>query len=307
MYPVVSFPPLEGMRYPGLLDRKLVRIVAAADEILAMPELERAAVRVLMTSASRGCDAALVAGLPNLALVVSQGAGREKIDCDALEARGIRLRCVSEAVVDDVADLAMLLTHALCRRLIEANSFARSGGWKDRRFGLGVSISGLTMGIAGLSGRIGQAIAARAKASHMAIAALDRPSNRGLGASLHPDWTALAEASDVLVLALPATESLRHAVNADVLTALGPTGWLVNVGRGMLVDTSALIEALQNATIAGAGLDVLEGEPDVPPVLAQATNVIVTPHIGAQTWGQRARGAQIAEDTVLAFFDASQS
>ena len=161
------------------------------------------------------------------------------------------------------------------------------------------------MGIGGLSGRIGQAIAARASASRMKIAGLDRPSNRGLNASLHQDWSALAAASDVLVLAVPGSQELNHAIGAEELVALGPKGRLVNVGRGSLVDTKALIEALENKTIAGAALDVLDTEPIIPERLAALPNVVLSPHIGGQTWGQRARGAKIAEDEALAFLDGA--
>ena len=164
----------------------------------------------------------------------------------------------------------------------------------------------MTIGIAGLSGRIGQAIAARAAASKMKIAGLNRPSNTGLGAALYDGWIALAEASDVLVLAVPGTPDLKQIIGAEELAALGPKGRLVNVGRGTLVDTAALIEALENRTIAGAALDVLDSEPFIPARLAALSNVILTPHIGGQTWGQRARGAKIAEDEVLAFLDSTR-
>ena len=137
----------------------------------------------------------------------------------------------------------------------------------------------------------------------MKIAGLNRPSNTGLGASLYDNWGELAEASDVLVLAVPGTPDLKHIIGAAELAALGPKGRLVNVGRGTLVDTAALIEALENRMIAGAALDVLDSEPVIPARLAALPNVVLTPHIGGQTWGQRARGAKIAEDEVLAFLD----
>jgi hydroxypyruvate reductase len=160
---------------------------------------------------------------------------------------------------------------------------------------------GKVMGILGLSGRIGQAIAARAKVARMDVAGLDRPSNRALGVPLYPDLAALAAASDVLVLAAPGTADLHHAVDARVLAALGPAGWLVNVARGELVATTDLVAALQKGAIAGAALDVLEEEPVVPPALAACANVILTPHAAAQTHGHRARAARIAEDEILAF------
>ena len=305
MRPILAFPPLAGMAYPRLDRLRLVRVVPGPEAIPGLPAAERAAIRVLMTSATRGCGEAVVDALPNLALVVSQGAGQERIALAALAARVVRVRSVGEALTDDVADLAMALTHALCRDLLQADRFARGGAWRGGRFALGTSLVGLTMGIGGLSGRIGRAIAARAAVSRMAIAGLDRPSNAGLGAARHDGWPALAAASDVLVLALPGSPGAPPVIGAAELAALGPKGWLVNVARGSLVDTDALIHALETRAIAGAALDVLDGEPDVPARLAALPNVVLTPHIGAQTWGQRARGAGIAEDAVLAFLSGA--
>lgn len=302
-HPVLAFPALAGMSYPRLEADGSVRVIQDADAIAALPASERAHVRVLMTSATRGCSAALADALPNLGFVISQGVGQDRIDLHALSQRGVRVRCIGEALTDDVADLAMALVQMLCRDLVRADTFVRSGKWQHGRFELGDSLVGMTMGIAGLSGRIGQAIARRAIASRMNIAGLRRPSNQELGVPLCDDWAALAKASDVLVLAVPGTPELGHVIGAGELAALGPKGRLVNVGRGKLVDTEALIHALETGAVAGAALDVVEGEPRVPARLAALPNVILTPHIGAQTWGQRARGAQIAEDEVLAFLN----
>lgn len=287
------------MRYPQLEALGLVTVVAGPADIAALQD--RQAVRVLMTSASRGCSEAMIAALPNLGLVVSQGVGQDKIDKLALERRGIVLRAVGEAATDDVADLAMALTQMMCRGLARADAFARGGAWTSGRFEMGESLVGMTMGIGGLSGRIGQAIAARAKVSRMQIAGLRRGSNAGLDAQLCDTWLDLARVSDVLVLALPSTPDLTHVIGTKVLSALGPKGRLVNVARGNLVDTDALITALESKTIAGAALDVLEDEPIVPARLAALPNVVLTPHIGAQTWGQRARAAEIAESEILAY------
>jgi len=298
--PVVSYPMLEGMTYPRLEAARLVRRVNDEAELLALPAAARASVRVLMTSATRGCSTAVAEALPALRFVISQGAGHDKLNIPVLAARGVRVRTVGEALTEDVADLAMALAQMCSRRLVKADAFARGGAWRSGRFEVGQSLAGATMGIAGLSGRIGQAIARRALASAMTVAGLRRPSNEGLGALLFDDMRALATASDVLVLAVPGLPELRQVVDAAVLKALGPTGRLVNVGRGDLVDTSALIDALENGDIYGAGLDVLEGEPAVPERLAALPNVVLTPHIGAATWGARARGARIAEEEVLA-------
>jgi glyoxylate reductase/hydroxypyruvate reductase 2 len=299
MHPILAFPPLAGMTYPQL--EGMMRIAAEPSDIEDLSADERATVRVLMTSASRGCSEQMANALPNLGLVVSQGVGSEKIDIAGLERRGVKVRCVGEALTDDVADLAMCLTMMLVRDLVRADSFARDGSWGNVRFHVGESLVGMTVGIGGLSGRIGQAIAARAQVSKMRLAGLDRPSNLGLGAALYNGWKALAQASDILVLAVPGIAGQGPVIGAAELSALGPRGRLVNVGRGSLVDTNALIDALEKGTIAGAALDVLDTEPDVPPRLAVLTNLILTPHIGGQTWGQRARGAKIAEDEIMDF------
>ncbi|WP_244492568.1 NAD(P)-dependent oxidoreductase [Aureimonas sp. AU22] len=297
---MLRYPMMTGMDYPRLDAADLVDVVADAAAILALPPERRAGVRVLMTSTSLGCSASIVEALPNLRFIVSQGAGRDKFDLPSIDARGIRLRNVGEALTEDVADLAMSLVQMSSRRLVQADRFARSGDWKEKRYEPGLSLVDATIGIAGLSGRIGRAIARRAEASCMKVAGLDRPSNVGLSAALYPDMLALAEASDVLVLAVPGTPKLKHVVGEVELRALGPKGRLVNVGRGDLVDTSALIAALEAGTIYGAGLDVVEGEPAVSSRLAVLGNLAITPHIGGATWGARSRGARIAEDEVLA-------
>ncbi|MFV0385030.1 NAD(P)-dependent oxidoreductase [Paracoccus sp. (in: a-proteobacteria)] len=298
---ILAYPALVGMSYPRLDAPGTMRTVAGPEALLALPLDERAGVRVLMTSATRGCSKQVIEALPDLGFVLSQGAGQDKLDLAEMQARGIRLRSVGETVTEDVADLAMALVQVLFRNLLRADAFARSGEWRQRRFDLGDSLVGKVIGIAGLSGRIGQAIAARARVSGMRIAGLARNSNTGLEAELHDGWAALAGACDVLVLAVPGSPQLHHVIDAELLTALGPKGRLVNVGRGSLVDTEALIAALETGTIAGAALDVLEEEPSVPARLAALPNVVLTPHIGAQTWGQRARAAKVAEAEVLAF------
>ncbi|MCK8786102.1 2-hydroxyacid dehydrogenase [Roseomonas sp. NAR14] len=296
---VLCFPALPGGSYPCLVARGLLQEVADAAAIAALPSSERAAVRVLITNATRGCDAALLALLPGLELLISLGAGLDRIDRPALAARGVALRAVGEALTEDVADLAMALTLMTARRLVAADAFARGGAWQGARFAPGRSLAGATMGIAGVGGRIGQAIRRRAEAARMHVVGLARPSAEGLGIALLPDMAALAAASDVLMLVLPGGAGLRHVVGTPVLRELGPDGILINVGRGELVDTTALIAALEQGMIAAAGLDVLEGEPAVPAALAALPNVTLTPHIGGATLGARARAAAIAEETVL--------
>ena len=125
MRPILAFPALQGMAYPKLDERNLVRVVAGPEAVPSLPEADRNAVRIMMTSATRGCSSEMARTLPNLRLVVSQGAGTDRIDLAVLEQRGVRVRCVGEALTDDVADLTMALTHMLCRDLLRADAFAR--------------------------------------------------------------------------------------------------------------------------------------------------------------------------------------
>jgi lactate dehydrogenase-like 2-hydroxyacid dehydrogenase len=298
--PVLSLPVLAGMSYPRLEGASLMRVVADPGTIIDLPADQREQVLVLMTSATRGCSAQVAEALPNLRLVVSQGAGQDRIDVEALRARGVRVRSVGEALTEDVADLAMALVQMTSRQLLQADAFARNGEWTRGRFAVSHSLVGATVGIGGLSGRIGQAIARRAIASCMKVAGLRRASTAQLGVPLYDDMPALAEASDVLILAMPGGTGLRHIVGAAELAALGKKGRLVNVGRGELVDTEALIDALEREVIFGAGLDVIEGEPQIPERLAKLPNVVLTPHIGGATWGHRERAAKIAEEEILA-------
>ena len=187
------------------------------------------------------------------------------------------------------------------RNIVQADSFVRSGAWEKGRFEPGESLVGKTIGIAGLSGRIGQAIARRAIAAQMTIAGLKRPSNEGLCTNLHTGFLELCDASDIVVLAVPGGGILRHIIGAPELKALGPRGYFVNVGRGDLVDTKALIAAIESRTIAGAALDVVEGEPKISKSLVALNNLVLTPHIGGATYGARERGAKIAETEILTF------
>jgi lactate dehydrogenase-like 2-hydroxyacid dehydrogenase len=296
---VLVFPVLPGVAFPRLEAEGLLCQAPSPARVGDVPEAVRAAVRVLITTAQLGCDAALLDALPHLAHVVSLGAGTDRIDRTALAARGIGHRPIGEALTQDVADLAMTLTVMAARDLRQADRFARDGGWRTARFAVGRSLTGATMGIAGLGGRIGQAIARRAVAAEMTVIGLARPSAAALGFALSGDMASLARESDVLMLCLPGSPDLRHVVGAEVLDALGPDGILVNVGRGELVDTAALVAALRTGRIAAAALDVLEGEPMVPADLATLENLVLTPHIGGATWGARARAAAIAEAEAL--------
>jgi lactate dehydrogenase-like 2-hydroxyacid dehydrogenase len=243
------------------------------------------AARAVLTNGRGGLSGDEMAWLPHLEIVCAVGAGYEAIDLDAARRRGIVVAHCPDANAPAVADAAMMLLLAATRHLLQADRLVRAGGWQEHWRVETPIITGKRLGILGL-GRIGSRIAQRAaRGFDMEIGYHNRTAAAGCPYRYFASVIELATWADFLVAAAPGGAGTRHLVNADVLAALGPRGYLVNVGRGTVVDTQALIEALRAKRIAGAGLDVLEGEPGVPPLLPellQCDNVVVTPHVAGR-------------------------
>jgi lactate dehydrogenase-like 2-hydroxyacid dehydrogenase len=243
------------------------------------------AVRAVLTNGRGGLSGAEMALLPNLELVCAVGAGYEAVDLDAARRRGIVVAHCPDANAPAVADSAMMLLLAATRHLLQADRFVRAGGWQDQWRVETPTITGKRLGLLGF-GRIGSRIAQRAaRGFDMEIGYHTRAAVAGCPYRYFASLLDLATWADCLVAAAPGGAATRHLINADVLAALGPQGYLVNVGRGTVVDTQALIDALRAQRIAGAGLDVLEGEPSVPPLLPEllrCDNVVVTPHVAGR-------------------------
>jgi lactate dehydrogenase-like 2-hydroxyacid dehydrogenase len=198
-----------------------------------------------------------------------------------------------DVLTDDVADLAMGLVLSVGRTIPQADQFVRTGQWPNGPMPLARKVSGARMGIVGL-GRIGKAIAQRASGFGMSIAYTARSEKRDVGFKYYPSAAELAANVDFLVVITPGGAGTKHLINADVLKALGPRGFLINVARGSVVDEEALIAALQNGTIAGAGLDVFANEPNVPQALWSMRNVVLTPHMASATTETRQAMADLA-------------
>ena len=244
-----------------------------------------ATVRAVLTNGRGGLSGDEMALLPNLEIACAVGAGYEAIDLDTARSRGIAVANCPDANASAVADSAMMLLMATTRHLLQADRFVRAGGWQDQWRVDTPTISGKRLGVLGL-GKIGSRIAHRAaRGFDMEVGYHNRTAVTGSSYRYFGSLIELATWADFLIAAAPGGAGTRHLVNADVLTALGPKGYLVNIGRGTVVDTAALIDALQSNRIAGAGLDVVEGEPNVPPKLPellQFDNVIVTPHVAGR-------------------------
>jgi lactate dehydrogenase-like 2-hydroxyacid dehydrogenase len=183
---------------------------------------------------------------------------------------------------DDVADLAIALMLSIGRQVPQSDQFVRANRWVEGGFPLTRKVTGSKLGIVGI-GRIGQAIAKRAAAFDMDISYTARSAKADIPYAYESDVVKLAAKVDFLIVITPGGAGTRHLINAQVLKALGPDGYLINVARGSVVDEAALIEALHNKTIAGAALDVYVDEPRVPEALRQLPNVVLTPHMASGT------------------------
>lgn len=236
----------------------------------------------IATSGVFGAKAELIEALPNLKAIISFGVGYDAIAVETAKKRGITVTNTPGVLDNCVADTAVSILLALGRRIGEADRFVRAGQWQNARFPLSGSIGGKVCGIVGM-GNIGRAIARRVEAFGMTVAYHNRRRRDDVDYTYHETLEGLLEASDYAVLVVPGGSSTDKLIGAEQLRALGPQGYLVNIARGTVVDEQALVEALQNGTIAGAALDVFADEPSVPAALLTMDNVVLTPHIGSGT------------------------
>ncbi|NKJ48938.1 hydroxyacid dehydrogenase [Burkholderia sp. SG-MS1] len=238
-------------------------------------------IRAVLTNGTIGLSAAAIDRMPQLELVSALGAGYENLAVDHARARGIVL--VNGAGTNDhcVADHAFALLLAVVRDVPQLDQATRKGVWRDA-LPLQPNVSHKRLGIVGL-GHIGEKIARRGAGFDMEIGYHNRQPREGSPLRYFDSVQALAQWCDLLVVATPGGAGTRHLIDASVLDALGPQGFVVNVSRGSVVDTAALARALTSGTIAGAGLDVYEGEPQPPEALLALRNVVLTPHVGGRS------------------------
>jgi lactate dehydrogenase-like 2-hydroxyacid dehydrogenase len=244
----------------------------------------------------------LMSRLPNLEIVSSFGVGYDHVDAKWAGEQGIVVTNTPDVLTEEVADTALGLLLCTVREFPQAERYVRAGKWTKAYYPLTkASLRDRTVGIVGL-GRIGKAIAKRAEAFDMSIAYTARTARPDAGYRYLPSAAALAAEVDFLVVITPGGAGTRKLIDASVLEALGPRGYLVNVARGSVVDETALVQALQNGTIAGAGLDVFEQEPNVPAALCALDNVVLTPHIGSATQETRQAMSDLAFGNLEAHF-----
>jgi hydroxypyruvate reductase len=257
--------------------------------------------RAVATSAAVGADAALIAGLPNLEVISSFGVGLDKIALAEAQARGIAVGYTPDVLNDCVADTAFGLLIDVARGFSAADRFVRRGDWPRSAFPLTRKVSGARLGLVGL-GRIGRTIAQRSTGFDMALRYHSRRPVADVPWLHEPSLTGLARWADFLVIITAGGAATRHLIDAQVLDALGPEGFLVNVARGSVVDEAALVAALRERRIAGAGLDVFDNEPHVPAELMTLDNVVLLPHVASATRETRQAMADRVFDNLQQFF-----
>ncbi len=252
-------------------------------------------------------DAATIQAATRLKILANYAVGYNNIDLAAAQERGLIVTNTPDVLTDATADLTWALLLATARRIVEGDALVRSGrwtGWSPTQL-LGADVSGKVLGIIGM-GRIGQAVAQRATGFRMTVLYHQR---HPLDAASHPrEWeyrslhNLLAE-SDIVTIHVPLTPDTRHLIGARELGLMKPTAFLINTARGPIVDEGALVEALANRTIAGAGLDVYEEEPALHQTLARLQQVVLLPHIGSATLQARVSMGLICVDNILAILD----
>lgn len=299
----------------GAFERTFDAELAARYEIPELPDGPRrseflaecgAGVRVVVTSGPPGVDAATMAALPDLEVIINNGAGVDSIDLEEAKRRGIGVSNTPDVLSDSVADTALGLILMTLRKFGAADRYVRAGRWvREGPFPYARDVSGLQVGILGL-GRIGSAIATRLLGFDCAIAYHNRHRIDGSPYRYAPSPVELAESVDILVVATTGDGKTRHLVDRAVLKALGPNGYLINIARGSVVDQEALVELLAGGGLAGAGLDVFADEPNVPAALLELDNVVLLPHIGSATARTRRAMALLAIRNLESYLDTGE-
>jgi lactate dehydrogenase-like 2-hydroxyacid dehydrogenase len=260
-------------------------------------------IRALVVNGRRALPDAMLDQLPNLEIIAAYGVGYDGVDAVAAARRGIVVTNTPGVADEEVADVCVGLLLGTIRELPQADRHLRSGAWQEGSpYRLTASLRGRTVGIWGL-GRIGKAAARRLAGFNIRICYCGRSRQPDVPYEYVPTLMELARQVDTLICMVPGGDATRHAVNAEVLQALGPNGILINIGRGSTVDESALVAALASGGIHAAGLDVFENEPNVTRQLMEMDNVVLSPHIGTGTYVTREAMARLVIDNVVDWFD----
>ncbi|MEM9097079.1 MAG: 2-hydroxyacid dehydrogenase [Pseudomonadota bacterium] len=260
-------------------------------------------IRAIATDGASGVPEAVMAACPKIELIASFGVGYDGIDIPAAQERGIRVTTTPDVLNDCMAEITLGLMIALAHRLPQADHWVRQGEWARHRkaFGLTHELTGKTVGILGL-GRIGKEIATRCQAMKMRVVYHGRREQAHQPYRYYERLEDMAREVDWLVVIAPGSAETKGIVSRRVMEALGPDGFLVNVGRGTLIDEPAMVELLASGALGGAALDVFEDEPNVPNELFSLENVVLSPHQGSATHKTRFQMGDLLVANMAAHF-----
>jgi lactate dehydrogenase-like 2-hydroxyacid dehydrogenase len=283
------------------LDREFTshRLFEAKDRAKMLAEVGP---RVRAIAGSGRSDATLIQSLPKLEIIANFGVGYDNVDAGTARGRNVMVTNTPGVLNEAVADTTLSLILAIERRVVAADRYLRAGKWvANGNYPLTRHLGDLKVGILGL-GRIGKEIAKRALAFGMQVQYHSRTRQTDVTFPYFPNVMELAKASNVLVCILPGGAGTRHIINEDVMKALGPTGTLVNVARGSVVDTEALIRCLKNGSLGAAAIDVYDKEPETPEALWPLENVVLTPHLGSATHTTRKKMGDLVVQNLIEHF-----
>ncbi len=247
-------------------------------------------------------SAELMEKLPKLEIIANFGVGYDSVDTKAAKARNIRVTNTPNVLNDAVAELTIGMMIALARRIPQADQFVRQGKWAKVGYRLQSELTGKTVGILGL-GRIGKEIATRCQAMKMRVVYHGRKKQADEPYVFYDNLIDMARDSDWLVIIAPGGKGTEKIVSREVLEALGPEGFIVNVARGTLIDEAAMLKMLKDWKIAGAALDVFEKEPAMDPAFWELENVVLSPHQGSATHQTRDKMGDLVVANLVAHFD----
>lgn len=274
------------------------------ESLRGLPAEDAKRIRIMVTLGSTTWPGAALEYLPALEMIACVGSGYEGIDFDYAKKRGIRVTHGPDTNGSSVADIAMGLLIEAVRNMPAGRDKILAGKWVGNAVQPNKPLRGLTgrkIGIYGL-GAIGMRIARRAEAFEMEVGYHNRKPRGDVNYAYHASLLELAQWADVLMIAVRAGPENRHAVNREIMEALGPDGYIVNISRGLVIDEAALVKALQEKVFAGAGLDVYEHEPKVPSELFHLPNVAIAPHLGGTTLEAQINMEKLLVSNVEAFF-----
>lgn len=257
-------------------------------------------VKAIATNGALGASGSLINALPNLEIIALYGVGVDAIDLSLAKKRGIPVTTTPDVLTEDVADMALALLLATARRIVVGDQYIRTGQWARGEMALTRRVNGKRVGILGL-GRVGKALAKRLEALNMKISYTNRK-ELDVPYAYYRDLVKMAGDVDFLVVTAAGGDATRKIVSRPVLEALGPNGILINVSRGSIVDEKALIHAIKEGNLGGAGLDVFASEPNVPDELKSMPNVVLQPHHASGTIETRSAMGDLVARNLEAHF-----